>query len=108
MNPLEIFGIAIRALGRNKTRSFLTTLGIVIGEGAVIAMVSIGEGAKYNVEQSFAAMGTNVLIVMPGSTTAGGARGGSGSMPSLAWSDLKAIQTEVPTVRYAAPVLRSN
>jgi putative ABC transport system permease protein len=108
MNPLEIFGIALRALARNKTRSFLTTLGIVIGVGAVIAMVSIGEGAKYNVEQSFAAMGTNVLIVMPGSTTSGGARGGFGSMPSLTWADLKAIQTEVPTVRYAAPVLRAT
>ena len=108
MNPLEVFAIAVHALSRNKTRSFLTTLGIVIGVGAVIAMVAIGEGAKANVEETFAAMGTNLLIVMPGSSSGGGARGGFGSMPTLTWSDLKAVQTEVPTVRYAAPVLRSS
>ena len=61
----------LRALLRNKMRSFLTTLGIIIGVGAVIAMVAIGEGAKAKVEEAFAAMGTNLLIVMPGSTTLG-------------------------------------
>ena len=108
MSVLEIFRIASRALMRNKTRSFLTTLGIIIGVGAVIAMVAIGEGAKANVEQAFASMGSNVVIVMPGSTTAGGMRGGFGSMPTITYDDLKAIQTEVPSVRYAAPVLRTT
>jgi putative ABC transport system permease protein len=108
MNPLLTLRIAMRALLRNKMRSFLTTLGIIIGVAAVIAMVAIGEGAKAQVESAFAAMGTSLLIVMPGSSTSGGARGGFGSQPTLTWDDLKAIQTEVPSVRMAAPVLRSS
>ncbi|MFZ5890268.1 MAG: ABC transporter permease [Myxococcota bacterium] len=108
MNFLQTFRIAFRALLRNKMRSFLTTLGVVIGVGAVIAMVAIGEGAKSSVEQAFAAMGTNLLIVMPGANTSGGVRGGFGSQPTLTWDDLKAIQTELPAVKAAAPFLRSN
>jgi len=108
VNPLETLRVAWRALGRNKLRSFLTALGIVIGVGAVIAMVAIGDGAKARVEQSFAAMGSNMLIVMPGSTSSGGVQGGFGSMPTLTWDDLRAIQTEVPSVRYAAPALRTT
>ncbi|MDD5562410.1 MAG: ABC transporter permease [Thermoanaerobaculaceae bacterium] len=107
MNPLQTLRVAVRALLRNKMRSFLTTLGIIIGVAAVIAMVAIGEGAKARVEQSFAAMGSNLLIVVPGSTTAGGQHGGFGSMPTLTWDDLRAIRTEVPSVKYAAPQLRT-
>ncbi|HSB20421.1 MAG TPA: ABC transporter permease [Anaeromyxobacteraceae bacterium] len=107
MNLLQTLRVAFRALTRNKMRSFLTTLGIVIGVSAVIAMVAIGDGAKARVEQAFAAMGSNMLIVLPGTTTAGGAHGGFGSMPTLTWDDLKAIQNEIPTVRAAAPQLRS-
>ena len=108
MNPLQTLRVAIRALLRNKLRSFLTTLGIIIGVSAVIAMVAIGEGAKAQVEASFASMGSNLLVVLPGSPTAGGQRGGFGSMPTLTWDDLHAIRTEVPTVRYAAAQLRVN
>lgn len=108
MTLWQTFRIAFRALLRNKMRSFLTTLGVVIGVGAVIAMVAIGEGAKASVEQAFTAMGTNLLIVMPGSATAGGVRGGFGSQPTLTWDDLKAIQTQVSSVRLAAPLLRIN
>jgi putative ABC transport system permease protein len=108
MNPFVTFRLALRALLRNKMRSFLTMLGIIIGVSAVIAMVAIGEGAKAQVEKSFAAMGTSLLIVMPGSSSAGGARGGFGSQPTLTWDDLKAIQTEVSSVKSAAPVLRSS
>src|SRR5690606_17437008 len=100
--------IALLALMRNKMRSFLTVLGVIIGVGAVIAMVAIGEGAKARVEETFNAMGSNLLIIMPGSTTAGGVRGGWGSMPTLTWDDLRAIRTEVPSVRYASPQLRST
>jgi putative ABC transport system permease protein len=107
MNILQTFRVALRALLRNKMRSFLTTLGIIIGVGAVIAMVAIGEGAKARVEAAFASMGSNLLLIIPGTTTAGGAHGGWGSMPTLTWDDLKAIQSEVPTVKAAAPVLRS-
>ena len=69
MSPLHILRVASRAILRNKLRSFLTTLGIVIGVGAVIAMMAIGAGAKARVEEAFAAMGTNVLIILPGSTS---------------------------------------
>ncbi len=108
MNAFVTLRIALRAVLRNKMRSFLTTLGIIIGVGAVIAMMAIGAGAKAQVESAFAAMGTNLLIVLPGSTTAGGSFGGFGSMPTLTWDDLAAIKTEVPTVRAAAPSMRSN
>jgi putative ABC transport system permease protein len=108
MNPLQTLRVALRALLRNKMRSFLTTLGIIIGVSAVIAMVAIGEGAKARVEAQFAAMGSNLLVVLPGSTTSGGMRGGFGSMPTLTWDDLRAIQTEVPTVKYAAAQLSSS
>ncbi|HEV8718205.1 MAG TPA: ABC transporter permease [Candidatus Binatia bacterium] len=108
MTPLETLRVAGYALLRNKLRSFLTTLGVIIGVAAVIAMVAIGEGAKAQVEQAFASMGTNLLIVLSGTTAAGGSRGGFGSLPTLTWEDLKAIQTEVPAVRYAAPTLRTT
>jgi len=108
MSLFATLRIAIIAILRNKTRSFLTTLGVIIGVAAVIAMMAIGEGAKKMIEDQFAAMGTNLLVVMPGSTTSGGARGGSGSMPSLTWEDLKAIREQVSSVANAAPSLRSN
>jgi putative ABC transport system permease protein len=71
-------------------------------------MMAIGAGAKSQVEQAFAAMGTNLLIVLPGSSNAGGQRGGFGSQPTLTKDDLDALSTQVPTVKAAAPVLRSN
>ncbi|MBE2253347.1 MAG: ABC transporter permease [Myxococcus sp.] len=106
MGPLQTSRLALRALLRNKLRSFLTALGIIIGVAAVIAMVAIGEGARTQVEETFAAMGTNLLIVMPGSSSSGGARGGFGTQPTLTWDDLKAIQTEASLVSAAAPALR--
>jgi putative ABC transport system permease protein len=109
MNPLVVLRIAARALVRNKLRSFLTTLGVVIGVGAVIAMVAIGEGAKARVRATFASMGTNLLVVQSGSSRNQGARGGSGSSPSLTWADLAAIQSgDVPSVRWAAPQLTAR
>jgi putative ABC transport system permease protein len=108
MNPLQTFGIAARALLRNKTRSFLTALGVIIGVGAVICVVAIGEGAKANVAAQFAAMGTDLLIVQSGSSRSGGARGGAGSAPTLTWDDVTAMQTQLPSVRYVAPQLQAS
>jgi len=108
MNPIATTRVATRALMRNKLRSFLTTLGIIIGVGAVIAMVAIGEGAKAQVEETFNQMGTNLLVVLPGSSSAGGARGGFGSQPTITWDDLDAIKTQVPSVRWAAPQLSTR
>ena len=100
--------IALRALSRNRLRSFLTTLGVIIGVAAVITMTAIGEGAKARIQAAFASMGTNMLVISPGSTSLGGVRGGSGTMPSLTWEDLNAIKRDVPAVRTAAAVLRST
>jgi len=108
MNFWETLRTALRALRRNMLRSFLTALGIIIGVAAVIAMVAIGQGAKARVEQAFEAMGTNVLIVSSGAKTAGGAKVGAGSMPTLTWEDLKAIRTDVEGVRYVAPRLHAT
>ena len=108
MSWLQTFRVAARALARNKLRSFLTTLGVVIGVSAVIAMVAIGDGAKARVEETFAAMGSNMLILLPGTSSSGGAMGGFGTQPTITWDDLKAIQAEIPTVRWAAPALRAT
>jgi len=90
--------IALRALRRNKMRSVLTALGMIIGVGAVIAMVSIGNGAKSQVEGAIANLGQNVITVFPGNFTSGGARGGWGSASSLTTEDSLAIQNEVAGV----------
>ena len=108
MNALQTLRVALWALLRNKLRSFLTTLGIVIGVGAVIAMVAIGEGAKARVEESFAAIGSNLLVIMSGSTRTGGSFGGYGSMPTLTWDDLTAIRGEISSVRAAAASLQMS
>jgi putative ABC transport system permease protein len=108
MNPFVTLRVAMRAVFRNKMRSLLTMLGMVFGIGAVITSMAIGAGAKSRIEEAFAAMGTNLLIVMPGSTTAGGVRGGFGSAPTLTWDDLAAIRSEAPSVKLVAPQLRSN
>jgi putative ABC transport system permease protein len=87
MNFFQTLRVALRAIFRNKLRAFLTTLGIVIGVGAVIAMMAIGAGAKARIEQAFAAMGTNLLIIQQGSSSQSGVKGGFGSQPTLTWDD---------------------
>jgi len=108
MNWTMTLRVALRALARNKLRSFLTGLGVVIGVAAVIATVAIGDGAKARVEATFASLGSNMLIILNGSSQGGGAMGGAGSLPSLTWDDLKAIQTELSAVKDAAPVMRAS
>ncbi len=103
MNLANVLPIAFSALLRNKTRSFLTALGVIIGVASVISMVAVGEGAKARVSNVFAAMGTNMLIVLSGSTTSGGVAGGFGSLPTITWEDLRAIRTQAPAVLRAAP-----
>jgi putative ABC transport system permease protein len=90
---------ALRALHRNKMRSGLTTLGIVIGVAAVIAMVSIGRGANVAVQRQIASLGTNLLMVIPGATTSGGARSGWGGMSTLTVRDGEAIRSDAPAVQ---------
>jgi putative ABC transport system permease protein len=97
--------IALRALMVNKMRSALTMLGIIIGVSAVITMIAVGSGAKARIAEQIAGMGSNLLIVLSGSSTSGGFRGGSGTVPTLTVEDAKAILSEVPSVRYVAPNL---
>jgi len=95
--------IALRALMVNKMRSALTMLGIIIGVSAVIAMIAIGSGAKQRIAEQIASMGSNLLMVMSGSSTSGGFRGGAGTVPTLTVDDAKAIQTEIPAVKFVSP-----
>jgi putative ABC transport system permease protein len=90
--------IALRALRRNTLRSLLTALGIIIGVAAVIAMVSIGQGASVSVQEQIARMGNNMLVILSGTTTQGGVRTGFGGAQTLKTSDAKAIQRECPAV----------
>ena len=108
MNIFATLRIAVLALLRNKMRSFLTVLGIIIGVGAVIAMVAIGEGAKAEVQKTFDAMGTNMLVVRSGSSRTGGVRGGAGSQPTLTWDDVTAIRNEAGGVARVSPSLRQS
>ncbi len=108
MNLLTTFPIALRALWKNRMRSVLTALGVVIGIASVVSMVAVGEGAKASVEKVFTSMGTNLLVVLSGSTSGGGVMGGYGSMPTLTWEDLEAIRRDAPSVAAAAPVLNAR
>jgi len=108
MNLSQTILIAGQALLRNKLRSFLTMLGIVIGVFAVIAMVAVGQGAQAVVQGAFSSMGSNMLVVMSGASKQGGAFGGFGSQPTLTWDDLKAIRREIPSVRFVSAVLHTG
>lgn len=105
MNLQMTLRIALKALGRNKMRSGLTMLGIIIGVSAVIAMIAVGSGAKARIQEQIASMGANLLIVLSGSATSGGMRFGTGTIPTLTADDAKAIANELSAVKYAAPVL---
>ncbi len=98
MKFIEIIRVALTSLMRNKTRSLLTMLGIIIGVGAVIAVVAIGEGAQYNVQRQISSLGTNILIIFPGSTSRGGFSGGAGSFNRMTEEDVKAIRERCPSV----------
>src|SRR5712692_2244439 len=93
---------ATRALRRNKMRAALTMLGIFIGVAAVVAMVAVGEGARSSVEEKIKSLGTNLVIVLPGTTTSGGVRAGSGSNSKLTVQDALAIKDNDPAVMMVA------
>jgi putative ABC transport system permease protein len=103
---LQSVRIALRALRVNKLRSGLTMLGIVIGVGAVIAMVAVGSGASQRIQEQISSIGSNLLMVLPGSATSGGMRMGFGSTMTLTEEDARAIATEVPGVLTASGSMR--
>jgi putative ABC transport system permease protein len=107
MSSFQLLRVALRALAVNKLRSALTMLGIVIGVGAVIVMIAVGAGAQKRVEEQIRALGSNLLLVMSGATTAGGVRMGFGSNFTLSEDDALAINREIPDA-LAAPALRGS
>jgi putative ABC transport system permease protein len=108
MDFMNTLRLALRALARNKMRSALTMLGIIIGVGAVIAVVSIGQGAQYLVQQGIQSMGTNVVFIAAGSNRPGGLRMGYGGIKTLTIDDMNAILREIPLIKQAAPVVNSR
>jgi putative ABC transport system permease protein len=108
MNLLTALASALRALATNWLRSMLTMLGIIIGVAAVITMIAIGGGAQARVEEQIKALGTNVMLVLPGARTASGVRLGAQTGQSLTEEDAMAIAAEVPEVQAAAPSLRTG
>ena len=108
MDLMQIIRIAMRALARNKLRSSLTMLGIIIGVGAMIAMVSVGQGAQKQAEDQIAAMGSNMLFVSAGTVTRGGTRMGYGATKTLLYEDMQAILRECAAVKAAAPGSQSS
>ena len=97
--------IALRALKVNKMRSALTMLGIIIGVGAVITMLAVGSGASQKISEQIASIGSNLIMILPGATTAGGLRMGAGTQPTLSMADAEAIKRECPAVSDVAPDL---
>jgi len=100
--------MALTSLYANKMRSLLTMLGIIIGVGAVIALVSVGMGVRSNVTSSIASLGSNMLIVSPGSSNRGGVRGAAGSMQTLKYDDAKAIKDKIKNIDFVSPSVSSS
>lgn len=108
MRFIEILRISFDALVRNKMRSLLTMLGIIIGVSAVIAMVAIGQGAQASVDAQISSLGTNVLMIFSGTTTRGGVMGGSQTGASITEEDGIAMKEQCPAVAYVSPILRTG
>ena len=104
----ESFQMALTSLYANKMRSLLTMRGIIIGVAAVIALVSVGMGVRSNVTNSIASLGSNMLIISPGSSNRGGVRGAAGSMQTLKYDDAKAIKDKIKNIDYVSPSVSSS
>ncbi len=106
MNFPEAIKVSTRALYKNKMRSVLTGLGVIIGIAAVVALVSIGQGVSKKIESQISALGSNLLVIFPGSTSMGGVHGGFGSVNTLMPSDASAIANQAPDALYISPGVR--
>ena len=100
--------IAFKALRTNKMRSALTMLGMVVGVGAVIAMVAVGQGASERVQSQIESLGSNLIVVQPGWNNTGGVRNGFGNSVTLTRDDADAIAAELPSVAHVAASVRGN
>jgi len=106
MSPMDSVLAALDSLRANALRTSLTTLGIIIGVAAVIAMVAVGNGAERKVQALIQSLGANILIVINGTSVSGGVRGGAGTTVSLTSADARALEREIPSVQIAAPSVR--
>lgn len=108
MNLIRLILLALKAIGRNKFRMFLTMLGIIIGVGSVITMLAIGQGSKQSIQQEIGKMGSNMLMVHAGSFRSGPARGGAGSAQSLTLEDVETIRNKCKFVKNVSPQVSGN
>ncbi|HIZ85697.1 MAG TPA: ABC transporter permease [Candidatus Coprenecus stercoravium] len=108
MNLANLFRIAVKALGNNKFRCFLTMLGIIIGVAAVITMLAIGQGSKRSIQAQISEMGSNMIMIHPGGERRGGVRLSADDMESLKIEDLEDIQSQTAFVTYVSPVVNSS
>jgi len=103
----NLIKVAFKSILKNRMRSLLTMLGVIIGVGAVIALVSIGQGATADVEDQISDLGTNLVVIMPGSTRTGGVSHGAGSLKTLTMADVKKLEEEASLLRYVSPVINA-
>lgn len=108
MNYQNLFRIAIRAIAANKMRSFLTTLGIIIGIAAIITMLAIGQGSKASIKVSIAEMGSNMIMISPGADMRGGVRQDASSMETLKQADYQSIKDECNYISAISPTVNSS
>ncbi len=108
MHFKNLLKVAIKSILKSRMRSLLTALGIIIGVAAVVVMVAIGDGAQMQVEKQISALGSNLLIVFPGSTSSGGIRLGAGSINRFTMEDVQKIQDEATLIKAVSPVVRTG
>ncbi|EGN56715.1 multidrug ABC transporter substrate-binding protein [Hallella multisaccharivorax DSM 17128] len=108
MNYTNLFKIALRAIGANKMRSFLTALGIIIGVASIITMLAIGQGSKRSIQANIAEMGSNMIMIHPGQDMRGGVRQDASSMETLKLSDYETLKNECSYIKGISPVVSSS
>lgn len=108
MRISNLIKVAYRSLSRNKMRTFLTMLGIIIGVASVIAMLAIGQGSKQSVQATISSLGTNSIMIFPGSSNTGGVRGGAGSTSTLTVDDADAVRSRCDLIDHVSPVVQKR
>ncbi len=108
MKVKNLLKAALRSLAKNKMRTFLTMLGIIIGVGSVIAMLAIGQGSRQSIQEQISSLGTNVLMIFPQASSTGGVRMEAGSSQRMTIEDLNAIKERCPSVAYITPQVRTS
>lgn len=103
----RLIKVAFKSILKNRMRSFLTMLGIIIGVGAVIALVAVGQGASADIEGQISTLGTNLVIVMPGSSRSGGVNRGASSLNTLRMADVRRLEKQAVLLRYVSPVINA-